>query len=286
MNRALLSELQRRAGYPCVTLLVNTEPGVPLDTAGRRTIERLVDDAWRRLEHDVPDAVRDHVVATLRGLVEEAATLRCSRALAICASADYSAVVKLGRPVAERLVIDDVFATRDLVADVDRTATFRVVTVSEHLVRMLYGDGVRLAEQVDEHWPLVREPDQSVASWSRAVVHSLRAEQRRHAVPTVVAGIERSVHRALGVAELHAVGVLYGNHDWIGWEELHRAAWPVVQPWIPQPRGGLDGAGAGQGAGQGADRGAADADDREADRAADRDADLAGGHRLAMAGHG
>lgn len=261
MNRALLAELQRRSGYPCVTLLVNTVPGATLDTMQRRAIERLVDDTSRRLEHDVPDDVRDRVVATLRGLVEEAAGMRCGLALAICASADYSAVVKLGRPVRDRLVIDDVFATRDLVADVDRTATFRVVTVSEHLVRMLYGDGVRLAEQVDERWPLVREPDQSVAAWSRAVVHSLRAEQRRHTVPTVVAGIERSVHRALGVAELQAVGVLHGNHDWIGWEELHRAALPLVESWIPRPRSDLD-----------------DASDDPADQAA--------GHRLALAGHG
>ncbi|MFZ4719390.1 MAG: hypothetical protein ACOYMR_08180 [Ilumatobacteraceae bacterium] len=234
MNSALLSELERRTGYPCVTLMANTSPGAPLGTDERRNLDRLADDAWRRLEHDVPDAVRDHVLVTLRRLVDEAAAMPGSLAVAICASVDYSAVVKLGRPVVERAVIDDAFATRDLVADIDRTATFRVVTASEHLVRMLYGDGVRLAEQVDERWPLVREPDQSIAAWSRAVVHALRAEQRRHDVPTVVAGVERSVQRALNIAELRAVGVLQGNYDWIGWEELHRAALPLAQPWIPR----------------------------------------------------
>jgi hypothetical protein len=236
MQRALLSELQRRSGYPCVTLLVNTTPGEWLDRQQLTTVERFIADADRRLTNDVDDDVRLQVVASLWALRAEAEAITNSEALAICASPTYATVVKLGRPVVERLVIDDTFATRDLVADVHRTATFRVVTVSEHIVRLLYGDRNRLAEQLDERWPLVREEDQSVASWSRAVVHALRAEQRRHSVPTVVAGVERSVQRALGAAELRTVGVVHGNHDRSGWDELHRVTWPLVEGWIEADR--------------------------------------------------
>lgn len=232
MQRALLSELQRRSGYPCVTILVNTTPGEWIDQTQRQTIERLIASADRRLHGDVDDDVRIRTVEGLRRLVTEMETSTCAQALALCASPGYTAAVKLGRRVVERLVIDDTFATRDLVADVNRTATFRVVTVSEHIVRMLYGDRNRLAEQLDDRWPLVRDEGQSVASWTRAVVHALRAEQRRHSVPTIVAGVERSVHRALGTAELETVGIVAGNHDRSGWDELHRAAWPLVEGWI------------------------------------------------------
>lgn len=232
MQRALISELQRRSGYPCVTLLVNTTRGEWLDQTQQLTIERLISSADRRLKGDVDDETRIRVVEALRRLLLEVETVTCTDALALCASSGYSAVVKLGRRVVERVVVDETFATRDLVADLNRTATFRVVTVSEHLVRMLYGDRHRLAELLDDRWPLVREEDQSVASWSRAVVHALRAEQRRHAVPTVVAGVERSVHRALGAAELHTIGIVHGNHDRSGWDDLHRAAWPLVEGWI------------------------------------------------------
>lgn len=232
MQRALISELQRRSGYPCVTLLVNTTRGEWLDQTQQLTIERLISSADRRLKGDVDDETRIRVVEALRRLLLEVETVTCTDALALCASSGYSAVVKLGRRVVERVVVDETFATRDLVADLNRTATFRVVTVSEHVVRMLYGDRHRLAELLDDRWPLVREEDQSVASWSRAVVHALRAEQRRHAVPTVVAGVERSVHRALGAAELHTIGIVHGNHDRSGWDDLHRAAWPLVEGWI------------------------------------------------------
>jgi Bacterial archaeo-eukaryotic release factor family 3 len=232
MHRALLHELQRQTGYPSVTVLVNTTPGEWFDDATSATIDRLIDDAARRLLGDVPDDVREHVIGALRRLQLEEATGEGGEAIALCASPTYDAAVRLGRPVIERVVVDETFATRDLVADLHRTATFRVITVSEHVVRMLYGNERRLAESVDEQWPLVREEDQTVASWTRAVVHALRAEQRRHPVPTVVAGVERSVRRALGAAELDAIGVVPGNHDRSGWSELHRAAWPMVAEWV------------------------------------------------------
>ncbi|MBI4935918.1 MAG: hypothetical protein HY828_18710 [Actinobacteria bacterium] len=234
MQRALLHELQLQVGYPSVTILANTTPGDWFDQSQRITIHRLIDEADRRLRDDVDHDTREHVVGTLRRHFAEEEAAVGTEAIAICASPMYSVAVRLGRRVVERVVIDDTFATRDLVADLHRTATFRVVTVSEHVVRMLYGNERRLAESVDDQWPLIREEDQSVASWTRAVVHALRAEQRRHAVPTVVAGVERSVRRAIGTAELDAIGVVAGNHDRSGWSDLHRAAWPLVAGWIDQ----------------------------------------------------
>ncbi len=232
MERALLHELQLQRGYPSVTVLANTSPDEWFDQSQRITLERLIADADRRLRTEIDDDLREHVIGSLRRLFAEEESGVGTEAIALCASPNYYAAVRLGRRVVERVVIDDTFATRDLVADLHRTATFRVVTVSEHVVRMLYGNERRLAESVDDRWPLIREEEQSLASWTRAVVHALRAEQRRHTVPTVVAGVERSVRRALGSAALDAIGIVAGNHDRSGWTDLHRAAWPLVAGWI------------------------------------------------------
>jgi hypothetical protein len=234
MQRALLSELQRHRDVPCVTILANTTRGGWIDQTQRLHLERLIESADRRLRDGVPDEVRRGVVGSLWMLLAEAESSVGADAVALCASPSYSAVVKLGRSVAARVVVDDAFAMGDLVADPHRTATFRVITVSEHMVRMLYGDQRRLAEQIDDHWPLVREEGQSVASWTRAVVHSLRAEQRRHSVPTVVAGVERSVRRALIDAGLDAIGTIRGGHDRTGWSQLHASAWPLVDRWADE----------------------------------------------------
>jgi hypothetical protein len=241
MHRALLHELQLQSGYPCVTILVNTTPSLTMTSSDIGTIAKLIDDADRRLVGDVPNATRRRVITSLHELLIEECFDRSSNALALCASPTYVAAVRLGRPVATRVVVDHSFATRDLVADLHRSARYRVVTVSERMVRVLYGDPRRLAEQVDEHWPLVRDGDQSLAAWTRAVVHALRAEQRRHPVPTVVAGVERSVRRAIDVADVEAIGVVHGNHDRAGWHELHRATWPVVEEWVERQESGAIG---------------------------------------------
>jgi hypothetical protein len=97
------------------------------------------------------------VVAALRSLLLEAALQPATRAVALCASPEYQAVVRLGREVRDRVVVDDTFATRDMVADLNRTAVFRVATVSDRKARVLIGDRNRLAEVRDDQWPLVRD---------------------------------------------------------------------------------------------------------------------------------
>jgi hypothetical protein len=152
--------------------------------------------------------------------------------MALCVSPNYTAAVRLGREVQERVVVDDTFATRDLVADANRTAMFRMVTISERKVRLLIGDRQRLAEQRDEMWPMLRLDDQSVQAWYREVTERLRSEHAALPLPTVIAGVERSVRSAVVPDLFDAIGLVAGNHDRTSWVDLHHAAWPLVTDWL------------------------------------------------------
>jgi hypothetical protein len=140
MNSALLAELQRQSAYPSVTVLLNTLPGSVLTTAERARAGQLIDTAAERLRGDVADGVATGIVARLRELLDEQSALAAGSALAICVSPTYAAAVKLGRSVTERVVVDETFATRDLVADLNRTAEYRLLTISERTVRSFIGD--------------------------------------------------------------------------------------------------------------------------------------------------
>lgn len=48
----------------------------------------------------------------------------------------------------------------------------------------------------------------------------------------MVAGVERSVHRALGTAELDTIGKVAGNHDRASWADLHATSWRLVERWV------------------------------------------------------
>jgi hypothetical protein len=232
VNRALLAELQAHHAYPSITVLLNTTPGASLSPAEEVNGLAMVEQADRRLRDDAPDALREKLVQRLTEMTSALTHARCSSAVALCVSPTYDATVHLGRTVVERVVIDDTFATRDVVADLNRTAIYRVVTVSDRLTRLFVGDRHRLVEERNAPWPLTRGDDHSATSWSREVSAQLRAEHLIAPMPTVVAGVERTVRSAVPPDLFEAIGYISGNHDRSRWSDLHNAAWPLVTDWL------------------------------------------------------
>jgi hypothetical protein len=235
MDKLLLDDLQRRIAYPSVTVLVNTTPGSRLSDAELTIISGFVDDADRRLTDDVPDATRITVVKQLHELIRSCIPETSSEALALCASPEHATAVRLGRAVAARVVVDDTFATRDLVADLNRSAVFRVLTVSGRRARLLRGDRNRLVEHDDEVWPMERGGE-AAAAWARRVAGELNRMQAEESLPTVLAGVSSSVRAVIDACPWVAIGVVRGNHDRTSWSDLHNAAWPVMVDWLRSDR--------------------------------------------------
>jgi Bacterial archaeo-eukaryotic release factor family 3 len=235
MNQALLSELQGIRTYPCVTLLINTTPGAPINEIQASTALRFVEQTRARLSAEadrVSEVAKENLAVALAELLRNVAKEPATHALALCVSPDYTASVRLGRSVQERLIIDDTFATRDLVADLNRTASFRVVSVSDRKCRVLIGDRQRLVEERNDVWPIVREDDGPRSVWTTRVSEAMRAEHDRLALPTVVAGVDRSVRETLRGSSFPTIGAIPGNHDRTRWDELHTLAWPLVTDWL------------------------------------------------------
>jgi len=232
MNRLLLDDLIGRFAYPSVTVLANTRRGSALAEDDLVSIRAQIDRADDRLRTDVHDEVREMVVARLHALLAAHRDDRPGTALALFASPDHSALVHLGREVRPRIVIDDTFATRDLVADLNRTAAFHVVAISDRKMRVLVGNRHRLVERRDDRFPVLRDEDEPAGPWRRRIAEELELVCRERRLPVVLAGVERtlaSVHVDLGDRR---VGVINGNHDRTGWADLHTLAWPLVVDWL------------------------------------------------------
>jgi hypothetical protein len=231
MNRALLAELQQQRCYPSITLLLATTSGVALSASQRDTATELVREVERRLAADaVDEATATDLVARLRHLVDDVADEPATHGLAVFVSPEYSATVRLGRAVDARVAIDDTFATRDLVADLNRTALYRVVTISERVVRVFIGDRQRLVEQRDDVWPLQRDEHHTTVTWMRDLNQLLRREHASYPLPTVLAGVQRSVREL--APHLTSIGFVAGNHDRSSASQLHHLAWPLVVDWL------------------------------------------------------
>lgn len=236
MNRLLLEDLQRRRSFPSVTVLVNARPGATVDPSDLARLDRLVAHAASRVAAEAPGPDGAAVVEQLRRLVLEHQEGPPPAAFAFCASPETAVVVRLGQEVRERVVVDDTFATRDLVADLARSARFRVVTVSEQKVRVFLGDRGRLVEALDERWPLLRDESQRPSAWAKDVFEQLGAEHAELPLPAVVAGVERSVRRLAVEGALMVVGRVGGNHDRTSAADLHRLACPEVDGFLSADR--------------------------------------------------
>ena len=231
MPTKTLTELQRQRCYPSITVLINTTPGVALTPSELDAASRLAVQTNDRLEGDITDALRHDLIDRLRALIEENARQRSAHTLALFVSPDHSSAVRLGHRIDERATIDDTFTTRDLVADLNRAASYRVITISEQRSRLFIGDRQRLVEQRDDTWPLTRGDDHSPAAWARELDHHLRHERATSALPTVIAGVQRSIRKLAPTLD-DPIGVIAGNHDRTSTTDLHHAAWPLVSDWL------------------------------------------------------
>ncbi len=231
MNRATLNELQRQRCYPSITLLLNTTPGTTLTPTEVDTATRLTCHTDGRLDGDISDTLRHTLITRLTNLITEHAGQPSTHALALFISPEHTAAVRLGRTIDERVTIDDTFTTRDLVADLNRTALYRVITISERSSRLFIGDRQRLVEQRDDTWPLIRHDEHTPTTWTRDLNHHLRTEHATHPLPVIIAGVQRSLRR-LAPNLTDTIGVIPGNHDRTRATELHHVAWPLVTDWL------------------------------------------------------
>ena len=232
MNRTLLKELQSQRSFPSITLLFNTSPGHPLNPIQLNIAKGLIEEANSRLEKETDGALRESLVDRLNALLNESANDSAGHAVAMCVSPSYATVVRLGRSVNERVIVDETFATRDLVADLSRTALYRVVTVSDRTTRLFVGDRQRLVEERTDGWPLIREPERNHTAWVQEMVQAVKGEHDQYRLPTVVAGGERLGRQVLRSIGFESIGAIPGNHDRTSWVELHNHVWPMVTDWL------------------------------------------------------
>lgn len=229
--------LQGHRSYPSVTVLAETAPtehGLGADD--RRRLDLLIDSAERRLLPDVGAEVTATVAATLRRLADDASQRRPGRSLALFASPFASLAIPLSVEVRERVVVDETFATRDVVHHLRRAVGFKVVTVSGRSCALFAGTIDSLREVVHDPFPMRRGADESDGLWIRRMAAAIRDATTggTSAEPLVLAGVERTVADVRHHSGVQPAGIVPGSVSRRSWQELHEQAWPVVEAWLAE----------------------------------------------------
>jgi len=222
-----LTALQSVHAYPCVSVLLTTTPG-PRPAPGE--VERLgalVAEAVQRLRRELDPERVDAFDARLGRLADEASRRPTRRGLALFVSEDVEWIDTLVVPVRDRVVVDDTFATRDLVDHVHRSTPYWLLLLSEHSARLLLGDAGQVVPVDGGRFPLAAEDGERPDDFLRRVVAAVDADLGRD-LPLVLGGVERTLSRFSQIWGRTVLGRVLGSMERLPLAELHARSWPVM----------------------------------------------------------
>lgn len=236
-----------RRHYPSISLLVPIDGAVDWP-ARLRSLQRTV---IARL-HSEPDHDVGRLLKQLDTAVATAAAPPGARSLAVYVNADGAECVPMSVPVRERAVIDDTFATRDLVHHNLHSPRYWVLALSLERPRLLHGRGSRLHSRPLDVRGIVDHPagtrdrrsrdrsdilDARRVRRLRAVDVALGARLARNSDPLLVVGNEPTLSRFLActrhVRRIEGVVRRSPDHDL---ELLSRAIEPAVADMLGERR--------------------------------------------------
>lgn len=183
-----LALLQSTRSYPAVSVLLTTgdEPAT-----ARARLAALIAQADARLRAEPGLDGTDGLVADLRRLADDTPVDTGAAALALYVARGSAHAVHLPIAVPERVVIDETFATRDLVHARARSPRYRVLTLGDRLARLHEGLGGVLEQVHGRGFPadLPQRDEPARQDRHRQERDGRRDEQLRRAVQAVDAAL-------------------------------------------------------------------------------------------------
>lgn len=264
-----LRSLKHQEGDPCVSILLNTHRTFPDNAQDPINLKNLVATTEERLlkAYDKREVwpLIERIHAAAAG-IDHNTNLD---GLALFAKADMAEVVKLNVPVTDRVVVDQDFATRDLLRAMQSSAHFYVLTVSGQESRLIqahrdkvvgeYGakDGFPIRDSLYNTHAAERSQagveEDLMKEFCNRVDKAMQAVHAENPLPVIVAGEERNVRFLQGVADKPSmyIGSITGSPDEVKPHILSEQAFAVVERVMTERRkGALDTIAQAQGAGK------------------------------------
>jgi hypothetical protein len=247
LARSELNSLQSHRDYPSVSILAPTHRTAPSNKQDPIKVKNLVRKAISRLHVEFSKREVAAVVDNLQKLVRNVDWEHTLDGLGLIASRKRSAAVMLPFRVKPRAMIDESFATRDLVYAFNRASPYHVLVLG-HKAHLYDAWSTVLDVHTAKPFPLShRGPggaaklpggqginrsavrDDAMRAFFRSVDDAVAAVGKTDALPLVVVGVERNLafYREVTRQSAAIIGMLAGNHEQTPPSTLGKLVWPV-----------------------------------------------------------
>jgi hypothetical protein len=257
MNRSDLQLLQAMRGYPAISILLPTHRTFPENRQDPIRVKNLARQAIERLTAQFTKREIEPLLKRLEALVAEIDYNYALDGLALFVNQEIAGKFYLPFPLQERVVVDQTFATRDLVFALNRSPRYWVLALGEQPARLFEGVRDTLVEISSNGFPMnyegpgTTEPlpggfgieksayrDERRRQFFREVDAALNQITAAEALPLILVGVERNLaffnevtaHKNLIAA------ALAGSHDKTPAHELATLVWPLMQAYMKNQR--------------------------------------------------
>lgn len=247
ITRQDLKQLQSLTKVLALSILLPTHRSFPDNKQDPILVKNLVDEAKERLGTEFSNRELEPLLKHLDSLASEIDYPHTLDGLALYVGHDFAQRYYLPFTVPARVVIDQTFATRDLVYGLHRELRYWVLLLSQSSTRLLAGTGETLEEVQDQTFPMQMTgpgattalPFDSDSSYMddrhrrffQQVDSALASYAGGEELPLVIGGVDRQISFFQEVSQFKGAiaGVLSGNLDRATIPELTPQVWEIVQ---------------------------------------------------------
>lgn len=254
MNKHDLLALQQHRGDPAVSVLLPTHRTAPDNQRDPIVLKNLLVEAVNRLEERLGKRAAAPLVEKLEREAAAVDFQHTRDGLAIFVSADHASTHVISEPLPARVVLDESFATRDLVFALNRSPRYWVIALSEQPTRLYEGDRETLVEVRGGGFPMEHTgpgggtalpkdgnvskfEDEHHRQFFRKVDQALAAYTRDDPLPVVLVGVERWKSHYREVSDHpDLLTSVRGNYDSSSTHDLAKLVWPAVRDALAERR--------------------------------------------------
>lgn len=251
MERSLFKIIKNQVEYPNVSLLLTTHRTAPDNHQDALLLKKLRKEAEHRLLAEFKKKEIRGLLSKLKKTVESVDVRHNLDGLAIFVNSNFEKVVRLPFPVKERIIIDETFATRDLIRAMNRGINYYTLSISAGFVRLFEAHRDNFTEIYEGGFPFANpfprgsnlEESTSVKEarlkeFFKMVDKSFSVIYNQHPMQVVIAGVGRNIafYRATADLDNKLITTIEGNYDNASQHDLSLVVWPEVKRSMEEKR--------------------------------------------------
>ena len=228
----------------CVSIILNTHRTKPDNLRDPINLKNLIKNAEARLLSDYPKRFAEPILKNIQNLTEQIDHNYNLESLVIYANVDFADFTRLPIPVENRVVIDDTFATRDLVRAMHQESAYYILVLSRQQARLIEAYCDSVVEEVGQPFPIENPlyttdkvklttqqgQDNLIEEFFNRVDKVLWETTKNHSLPVLLATETRNVDHYLKVTDKKdlVIGHINRNRDDEKPHHIVPDAWKVV----------------------------------------------------------